>query len=156
MSACKRVSDGSQETLLLLQLRGYGSSADAHHITQPPEDGRGAVLAMQRALESAGAAPSQVTYINAHGTATPLGDVAELRAIQGVFGSSGPAQDPAQQYHTVRSCSVACRNAPVHQADATSAHMILPIAAAHARPPITLQVLATRAAEGSDSWHIAG
>ncbi|CAK0739923.1 hypothetical protein CVIRNUC_001210 [Coccomyxa viridis] len=82
------------------ELRGYGSSADAHHITQPPEDGRGAVLAMQRALESAGAAPSQVTYINAHGTATPLGDVAELRAIQGVFASSGPAQNPAQQHHT--------------------------------------------------------
>ena len=94
-----------QSKLLLLQLRGYGSSADAHHITQPPEDGRGAVLAMQRALESAGAAPSQVTYINAHGTGTPLGDMAELRAIQGVFGPSGPAQDPARQHHAVRSCS---------------------------------------------------
>ena len=113
-----------QKKLLLLQLRGYGSSADAHHITQPPEDGRGAALAMQRALESAGAAPSQVTYINAHGTATPLGDVAELRAIQGVFGSSGPTQDPAQQHHAVRSCSVTCRFPPMDQSDATSAQMM--------------------------------
>ena len=115
--------DRSQKRLLLLQLRGYGSSADAHHITQPPEDGRGAVLAMQRALESAGAAPSQVTYINAHGTATPLGDVAELRAIQGVFGSSGPAQNPAQQHHTVRSLLVARRNALMDQTDGTSVRM---------------------------------
>ena len=76
---------------------------------------------MQRALESAGAAPSQVTYINAHGTATPLGDVAELRAIEGVFGSSEPAQDPAQHHHTVRSYLVACWNAPVDQTNVSSA-----------------------------------
>lgn len=80
-----------------LQLRGCGMSADAHHITQPPEDGRGAARAMTRALENAGAAPAQVSYINAHGTGTPLGDVAELRAIQSTFGASGPAQEQAQK-----------------------------------------------------------
>ena len=74
-----------------MQLRGYGMSADAHHITQPPPDGAGAALAMQRALENAGALPEQVTYVNAHGTGTPLGDVAELTAIQTVFGSARPA-----------------------------------------------------------------
>ena len=76
----------------MVQLRGYGMSADAHHITQPPPDGAGAALAMERALENAGALPEQVTYANAHGTGTPLGDVAELMAIQKVFGSGGPSR----------------------------------------------------------------
>jgi len=75
----------------MMQLRGYGMSADAHHITQPPPDGSGAALAMARALENAGALPEQVIYVNAHGTGTPLGDVAELTAIQRVFGSTGPS-----------------------------------------------------------------
>jgi 3-oxoacyl-(acyl-carrier-protein) synthase len=83
-----------------VQLRGYGMSADAHHITQPPEDGAGAALAMERALENAGALPGQVLYINAHGTSTPLGDVAELRAIHRVFGASGP-RNQHEEHHRV-------------------------------------------------------
>jgi len=65
---------------------GHGMSGDAHHIAAPEPEGKGAVLAMQRALEDAGIAPEDVGYINAHGTGTPLGDLAEAIAIRSVFG----------------------------------------------------------------------
>ena len=65
---------------------GAGASADAYHITAPDPTGRGAALAMRNALRSAGASPEEVGYINAHGTATDLGDVAETDAIKQVFG----------------------------------------------------------------------
>jgi 3-oxoacyl-[acyl-carrier-protein] synthase II len=68
------------------ELIGYGMSADAHHITAPHEDGRGASKAMQFALKDAGVAPDQVDYINAHGTSTPLGDLAETKAVKSTFG----------------------------------------------------------------------
>ncbi len=71
---------------ILAEVAGFGMSADAYHITAPPENGEGAVRAMNRALKSAGLAPEQVDYINAHGTATPVGDLAETRAIRTVFG----------------------------------------------------------------------
>ncbi len=71
---------------LLAEVLGIGMSADAHHITAPPEDGSGAALAMSRALRSAGIDPAEVDYVNAHGTSTPLGDIAETRAIRTVFG----------------------------------------------------------------------
>jgi len=69
------------------ELVGYGMSADGHHLTAPPEDGRGAAKAMQMALKDGGIGPESVDYINAHGTSTPLGDLAETRAIKTVFGS---------------------------------------------------------------------
>lgn len=68
------------------EVLGYGMSADAGHITQPDEQGTGAGLAMRYALEDAQLPPSAIDYINAHGTSTPLGDVAETAAIKHVFG----------------------------------------------------------------------
>ncbi len=68
------------------ELVGYGASADAGHITQPDQTGQGPSHAMQRAIRDAGVEPQQMDYINAHGTATPLGDVAETNAIKRVFG----------------------------------------------------------------------
>lgn len=67
------------------EIRGYGMSGDAYHITQPHNDGRGAVLAMTRALKQSGLHPNQVDYINAHATSTPLGDAVEAIAIKTVF-----------------------------------------------------------------------
>ena len=68
------------------EIAGFGMTCDAWHITAPREDGAGAADAMETALREAGITPADVDYINAHGTSTPLGDVAELRAIQSVFG----------------------------------------------------------------------
>jgi 3-oxoacyl-[acyl-carrier-protein] synthase II len=68
------------------ELPGYGMSADAHHITAPPEDGSGARRSMQNALRNAGMQPVGIDYINAHGTSTPLGDVAECVAVRAAFG----------------------------------------------------------------------
>jgi 3-oxoacyl-[acyl-carrier-protein] synthase II len=66
---------------------GFGQSADAYHITAPSEDGSGAALALRRALRSAGIAPEDVGYINAHATSTPAGDISETRAIRTAFGA---------------------------------------------------------------------
>jgi len=68
------------------ELAGYGMSADAHHITAPCEDGAGAVRCMSNALRNAGLPTDAIDYINAHGTSTPLGDVAETVAVKRCFG----------------------------------------------------------------------
>lgn len=68
------------------ELSGVGMSSDAWHMTSPPADGRGAARAMRSALEDAGLEPDEVDYINAHGTSTPAGDLAETLAIRTVFG----------------------------------------------------------------------
>lgn len=72
-------------------LTGWGATTDAHHPTMPRPDGEGAAACMRQALARAGLAPADVTYVNAHGTSTKLGDVAETRAIRAVFGAAGPA-----------------------------------------------------------------
>ena len=68
------------------ELAGYGLSSDAYHMTAPPPDGKGAVRAMQLALEHARILPGRVDYINAHATSTDIGDLIETRAIKKVFG----------------------------------------------------------------------
>ncbi len=67
------------------EIIGYGASSDAHHIAAPEPDGKGAGLAMQKALKSANISSEEVQYINAHGTSTPAGDASEAKAIQSVF-----------------------------------------------------------------------
>jgi len=70
----------------LAEILGYGTSADAYHLTAGPEDGSGARRAMQAALQQADLAPADVHHLNAHATSTPLGDRGELEAIKAVFG----------------------------------------------------------------------
>ncbi len=70
------------------ELIGFGMSADAYHITSPPEDGGGAALAMENALRDAGINPGAIDYINAHGTSTPAGDIAETIALKRTFGDA--------------------------------------------------------------------
>lgn len=73
------------------ELVGFGMSGDAYHMTAPPSDGDGGARAMKNAIKDAGIAPEQIGYINAHGTSTPLGDVAELRGMKKVFGEHASA-----------------------------------------------------------------
>ncbi len=70
------------------EIVGFGMSADAHHITSPPEGGQGAALSMQNALNDAKLDYSLIDYVNAHGTSTPAGDIAETEAIKTVFKDS--------------------------------------------------------------------
>lgn len=69
------------------ELVGYGASSDANHLTQPAPQGEGAQRSMKMALRDAGVTPDQVDYINAHGTSTPVGDIAESQAVAAVFGA---------------------------------------------------------------------
>ncbi|HAZ60408.1 MAG TPA: beta-ketoacyl-[acyl-carrier-protein] synthase II, partial [Gammaproteobacteria bacterium] len=71
---------------ILAELIGFGMSSDAYHMTSPPPDGEGAARSMRNALRDAGLTPESVQYINAHGTSTPLGDLAETEAVKKVFG----------------------------------------------------------------------
>jgi 3-oxoacyl-[acyl-carrier-protein] synthase II len=71
---------------ILAEVVGYGMSSDAHHITSPPDDGDGAFRVMRNAMKDARIEPSQVQYVNAHGTSTPIGDMAETIALKRAFG----------------------------------------------------------------------
>ena len=73
------------------EVAGGGMSADAHHITAPHPEGAGAILSMEEALSDAAMDASEIDYINVHGTSTPLGDVAELKALDAVFGDNLPS-----------------------------------------------------------------
>ncbi|MDB9813271.1 beta-ketoacyl-ACP synthase II [Gammaproteobacteria bacterium] len=73
------------------EIIGFGMSSDAYHMTAPPEDGRGAALSMKNALLDAEINNNDVDYINAHGTSTPLGDLAETRALKAIFTNSMPS-----------------------------------------------------------------
>ncbi len=72
---------------ILGEIRGYGATSDAFHITKPSPDGEGGARAMRLALKDAGLAPEDVDYVNAHGTSTPAGDVEESKAVARVFGA---------------------------------------------------------------------
>lgn len=73
----------------IAELVGYGTTADAHHITSGPEDGAGARRAMELAIAQAGIQPADIGHLNAHATSTPVGDRGEMAAIKSVFGSDG-------------------------------------------------------------------
>jgi 3-oxoacyl-[acyl-carrier-protein] synthase II len=75
-----------RDAKIYAELVGVGMSADAHHLTAPEPEGRGAIAVMNNALRFAGIRPEDIDYINVHGTSTPLGDVAETKAIKAVFG----------------------------------------------------------------------
>src|SRR5260370_12292167 len=77
---------GRRGAFALAELVGYGMTADAHHVTAPPEDGEGVARVMAAALEDAGLRPDEIQYLNAHATSTPLGDRAEATPIAHVFG----------------------------------------------------------------------
>ena len=80
----------SRGATIYAELAGYGASADAYHITAPAPDGNGARRSMQQALDRARLNPTDIGYINAHGTSTELGDIAETSAIKQVFGENPP------------------------------------------------------------------
>jgi len=104
------------------EVLGFGASADAGHITQPDEQGSGAGQAMSDALLDANLKPSDIQYISAHGTSTPLGDVAETNAIKGVFGEHAKTVSissiKSHIGHTLGACGgialVACLKAIEH------------------------------------------
>jgi 3-oxoacyl-[acyl-carrier-protein] synthase II len=73
---------------IIAEVVGYGATADAYHITSPDPDGEGAAMAMKLAMQEAGIAPEDVSYINAHGTSTPLNDKFETLAIKKAFGET--------------------------------------------------------------------
>ena len=81
----QKLEDKENIINIYAEIIGFGMSADAHHITSPPDAGEGAALSMENAIKDATIDPSLVDYVNAHGTSTPAGDIAETQAIKSVF-----------------------------------------------------------------------
>lgn len=98
----ERAADARQRgATIRAELLGAGTSVDAWNITAPHPDGAGAELSMRRALADAGLSPADVDYVNAHGTGTPVGDVAEARAIQRVLGDVPVSSIKGAVGHTI-------------------------------------------------------
>jgi 3-oxoacyl-[acyl-carrier-protein] synthase II len=82
----------ARDAEMVCEVRGYGMSADAHHLTEPDPSGRGQVQAMRAALRSAGVEADEIDYVNAHGTSTATGDPVEIAAIRAVLGPERAAR----------------------------------------------------------------
>ncbi len=95
----------SRGATVLAELSGFGCSCNAYRITDSPPDGRGAYQSMAAALTDAGLAPSDIGYINAHGTSTPMNDPSEARGIQRLFEQSVPVSSTKSSMgHLVAAC----------------------------------------------------
>ncbi|HMA49160.1 MAG TPA: beta-ketoacyl-[acyl-carrier-protein] synthase family protein [Magnetospirillaceae bacterium] len=99
--------DGMAGDDAAIRFLGYGESSDAYHMSSPHPEGRGARLAMEKALDSAGLTPADIDYVNLHGTATKVGDAAEDAAISTVFGTATPCgSTKGMTGHTLGACGI--------------------------------------------------